>query len=116
MLFAAGWEKRTRLARIARFLPERLGHRQHRRVISTAQGAKPCPSTTAPGIAARRFQNRVATRARADRRPRTRSCLGGQAAGPQNRLLAKRDTDYELWNRPVGRDDEPEIERPDTAG
>ena len=38
--------------------------------------------------------------------------LGGQEAGHMNRLVAKRDTDYELWNRLVGRDDVPEIERP----
>ena len=38
--------------------------------------------------------------------------LGGHEAGPQNRYIAKRDTDYELWNRLAGRDDEPRIERP----
>jgi len=38
--------------------------------------------------------------------------IGGQAADRVNRLVAKRDTDYELWNRLVGDDREPEIERP----
>jgi len=38
--------------------------------------------------------------------------LGGHEAGPQNRYVAKRDTDYELWNRLAGRDDEATIERP----
>ncbi len=37
--------------------------------------------------------------------------LGGQEAGPGNRYVAKRDTDYELWNRLVG-DREPVVERP----
>lgn len=36
--------------------------------------------------------------------------IGGQVAGA--RVVAKQDTDYELWNRLAGRDDEPEIERP----
>ncbi|MFN2483405.1 MAG: hypothetical protein ABR509_00510 [Candidatus Limnocylindria bacterium] len=38
--------------------------------------------------------------------------LGGQEAGRANRYVAKRDTDYELWNRLVGGDEEPRIERP----
>lgn len=38
--------------------------------------------------------------------------LGGQQAGERNRYVAKRDIDYELWNRLVG-DAEPRIERPD---
>ena len=37
--------------------------------------------------------------------------IGGQAAGPENRYVAKRDTDYELWNRLAG-DRQPEVERP----
>ena len=41
--------------------------------------------------------------------------LGGHEAGSRNRYIAKRDTDYELWNRLAGRDDEPTIERPDGA-
>jgi hypothetical protein len=39
--------------------------------------------------------------------------LGGHEASAANRYIAKRDTDYELWNRLAGRDDAPEIERPD---
>jgi hypothetical protein len=38
--------------------------------------------------------------------------IGGQEAGKDQRLVAKSETDYELWNRLAGRDDEPEIERP----
>lgn len=41
--------------------------------------------------------------------------IGGQEARPGNRYVAKRDTDYELWNRLAG-DREPEIERPDSEG
>jgi hypothetical protein len=39
---------------------------------------------------------------------------GGQEAGPANRYVAKRDTDYELWNRLVG-DRETQLERPDAG-
>jgi hypothetical protein len=38
--------------------------------------------------------------------------LGGQEAGPHNRLVAKRDVDYELWNQLAGDDHTPDIERP----
>ena len=38
--------------------------------------------------------------------------IGGQEAGPDNRYVAKKDTDYELWNRLAGQDREAEIERP----
>ena len=38
--------------------------------------------------------------------------LGGQEAGVDNRYVAKRDTDHELWSRLVGSHREPEIERP----
>ena len=38
--------------------------------------------------------------------------LGGHKATEGNRYVAKRDTDYELWNRLVGEDGDPEIERP----
>src|SRR5215211_1958508 len=38
--------------------------------------------------------------------------LGGHEATEANRYVAKRDTDYELWNRLAGEDDNPEIERP----
>ncbi len=41
--------------------------------------------------------------------------LAGRRAGPGNRYVAKRDTDYELWNRLVG-DREPEVERPHGSG
>ena len=44
----------------------------------------------------------------ADRRPFTAG--GGQEAGPGNRYVAKRDTDYELWNRLTGRATEVEAE------
>lgn len=39
--------------------------------------------------------------------------LGGQAAEEHNRLIAKRETDYELWNRLVGQDEETELVRPE---
>ena len=38
--------------------------------------------------------------------------MGGHEAGEGDRYVAKRDTDYELWNRLVGDDGDPEIERP----
>ena len=38
--------------------------------------------------------------------------LGGHEASEGDRYVAKRDTDYELWNRLVGDDSDPEIERP----
>jgi hypothetical protein len=38
--------------------------------------------------------------------------IGGHEATEGNRYVAKRDTDYELWNRLVGQDSDPEIERP----
>ena len=38
--------------------------------------------------------------------------LGGHEATERERYVAKRDTDYELWNGLVGEDDDPEIERP----
>ena len=41
--------------------------------------------------------------------------IGGQEAESGNRYVAKRDTDYELWNRLVGRDTEAEVERPEGA-
>ena len=37
--------------------------------------------------------------------------IGGQDSGPGNRYVAKRDTDYELWNRLVG-DQRAAVERP----
>jgi hypothetical protein len=38
--------------------------------------------------------------------------LGGHKATTDNRYVAKRDTDYELWNRLAGDDSDPDIERP----
>ncbi|MGI8474903.1 MAG: hypothetical protein ACR2OO_00785 [Thermomicrobiales bacterium] len=38
--------------------------------------------------------------------------LGGHEATSGERYVAKRDTDYELWNRLVGQDRETDIERP----
>jgi hypothetical protein len=38
--------------------------------------------------------------------------LGGHEATERDRYVAKRDTDYELWNRLAGEDGDPEIERP----
>ncbi len=37
--------------------------------------------------------------------------IGGQEAGKDDRYVAKRDTDHELWNRPVG-DRDSRVERP----
>jgi hypothetical protein len=39
--------------------------------------------------------------------------IGGHEATAANRYIAKRDTDYLLWNRIVGQDEEPSIERPE---
>ena len=36
----------------------------------------------------------------------------GQTAEGGRRIVSKRDTDYELWNRLVGQDAEAEVERP----
>ena len=38
--------------------------------------------------------------------------IGGQEAAKHHRYVAKRDTDYELWNRLVGQETDPEVERP----
>ena len=38
--------------------------------------------------------------------------LAGHEARANNRYVAKRDTDYELWNRLVGQDERVEVERP----
>lgn len=38
--------------------------------------------------------------------------IGGQEANQKDKIIAKKMTDYEMWNRLVGRDDEPDIERP----
>ncbi len=39
--------------------------------------------------------------------------IGGHEASENDRIVAKRDTDYLMWNRLVGDDREPEIERPE---
>lgn len=39
--------------------------------------------------------------------------VGSQEAGADNRYVAKRDTDYEMWDRLVGRGRPARIERPD---
>jgi hypothetical protein len=41
--------------------------------------------------------------------------LGSQEAGADHRYVAKRDTDYELWNLLVGQGRDVEIERPEGA-
>ena len=41
--------------------------------------------------------------------------IGGQETGKGQRMIAKSETDYELWNRLAGRDDDPTIERPAKA-
>ncbi|MGI9146515.1 MAG: hypothetical protein ACR2IK_08240 [Chloroflexota bacterium] len=41
--------------------------------------------------------------------------LGSQEAGADHRYVAKRDTDYELWNQLVGQAREADIERPTPA-
>ena len=38
--------------------------------------------------------------------------IGGQEVGAKDKMIAKKMTDYELWNQVVGRDDSAEIERP----
>jgi hypothetical protein len=40
--------------------------------------------------------------------------IGGQTVEQGQRIISKRDTDYELWNEQAG-DAEPRIERPETA-
>jgi hypothetical protein len=42
--------------------------------------------------------------------------LGSEFATADVRYIAKRDVDYELWNRLVGQHAEPRIERPPTVG
>lgn len=41
--------------------------------------------------------------------------IGGHVVAPDQRLIAKSETDYELWNQLAGRDDEPTIERPEST-
>jgi hypothetical protein len=42
--------------------------------------------------------------------------LGSQVAGADNRYVAKRDTDYEFWDRLVGQGRSVEVERPAQHG
>ena len=41
--------------------------------------------------------------------------IGGQEVGPRDRIIAKKMTDYELWNEIAGRDDEAEVVRPERS-
>ncbi len=41
--------------------------------------------------------------------------IGGQEAAAKDRIIAKKMTDYELWNEIAGRDDEAEVVRPDRS-
>lgn len=43
------------------------------------------------------------------------TAIGGQEAGLRHRYVAKRDTDYELWNRLVGDNRDPDVVRPEGA-
>lgn len=43
------------------------------------------------------------------------TALGGHEVGPDDRLVAKRQTDYELWDKVVGRGREVKVERPETG-
>lgn len=40
--------------------------------------------------------------------------IGGQDVGAKDKIIAKSMTDYEMWNEIAGRDDNPDINRPDT--
>lgn len=40
--------------------------------------------------------------------------IGGQEVGAKERIIAKKMTDYELWNEIAGRDDEADVVRPAT--
>jgi hypothetical protein len=41
--------------------------------------------------------------------------VAGHTTTSKDRIIAKRDTDFELWNRLAGPDDEPDLERPEGA-
>lgn len=41
--------------------------------------------------------------------------IGGHEVGSNDRIIAKKYTDHEIWNRVAGRDDEARIERPETT-
>ncbi len=38
--------------------------------------------------------------------------IGGEHTDPSNRVIAKSETDYEMWNQLVGQDETVEIDRP----
>ncbi|HET7095199.1 MAG TPA: hypothetical protein VFI22_17045 [Thermomicrobiales bacterium] len=44
------------------------------------------------------------------------TAMGGEVAGPGSRLVAKRETDYRLWNRLVGQWVDPEREAGEAPG
>jgi hypothetical protein len=44
------------------------------------------------------------------------TAMGGEAVGPGSRLVAKRETDYRLWNRLVGQWVDPEREAGEAPG
>lgn len=48
-----------------------------------------------------------------DARRKPFKALGDQVAEAHQRLIAKRETDYELWNRLAGRHEPPELVRPE---
>ncbi len=39
--------------------------------------------------------------------------MGGHEAGPRDRFVSKKDTDFEMWNQLVGQGRAAEVERPD---
>ncbi len=44
------------------------------------------------------------------------TAIGGHEAGPDDRYVAKRETDHELWARMVGQGRATQVERPETGG
>jgi hypothetical protein len=43
------------------------------------------------------------------------TALGGHEVGPDDRIVAKRETDYELWDKVVGQGRTVKVERPETG-
>jgi hypothetical protein len=41
--------------------------------------------------------------------------IGGQKVGDKDRIIAKKQTDFEMWNEVAGRADDATVERPDTS-
>lgn len=41
--------------------------------------------------------------------------IGGQEVGREQRIIAKKMTDYELWNEIAGHDDDADVIRPETS-